>query len=153
MFVGEGPGRGEDEQGRPFVGAAGRVLDGLLVEAGLSREDIYITNVVKSHPTDQRRGPNRAPRPDEAAACHHWLTQQVAILRPRVIVTLGAHALAAFDPVAKLSVVHGRPFQREGRTILPLYHPAVAFHGMARETLRADARAIRTLLARPGARP
>jgi DNA polymerase len=151
MLVGEGPGRQEDEQGRPFVGAAGRVLDGILAAAGLSREDVYITNVVKSHPTERKSGPNRAPRPDEAAACRHWLTQQVAILRPRLIVTLGAHALAAFDPTARLSAVHGRPFQREGLTILPLFHPAVTFHGVSPETLRADARKIRTLLARPKA--
>lgn len=153
MVVGEGPGRREDEQGRPFVGAAGRVLDDLLAEAGLRRDEIYITNVVKSHPTDRRAGPNRAPRPDEAAACRHWLEEQLAILRPRLILTLGAHALAAFDPAAKLSAVHGRAIHLEGRTILPLYHPAAALYGMARETLRADARKIRPQLRGLGGRP
>lgn len=152
MLVGEGPGRQEDEQGRPFVGAAGDVLDGLLAHADLPRDKIYITNVVKSHPTDRKRGPNRAPRLDETEACAHWLGEQLTIVQPRLVITLGAHALAAFDRKAKLSAVHGHPIRREGRTIFPLYHPAMAFRGL-RETLERDARKIRTLLKAAGPRP
>ncbi|MDR7468792.1 MAG: uracil-DNA glycosylase [Armatimonadota bacterium] len=147
MIVGEAPGRQEDAEGRPFVGAAGRVLDGLLEAAGLQREEVYITNVVKSHPTDRRGGPNRAPRRSEVAACLPWLRQQLAIIRPRLVVTLGTHALQAFRPGEKIARVHGRPFQAEGFTILPLYHPAVALYGLRPEVLRRDIRQVRRLLA------
>lgn len=150
MIVGEAPGRQEDAAGRPFVGAAGRVLDELLADAGLRRSDVYITNVIKSHPTETPGGSNRAPRPEEVAACRPWLEEQLRIVSPRVIVTLGAHALAAFRPGAKISRVHGRAFAHEGRTILPLYHPAVALYGVARETLTRDMRRLRDLM-RPGA--
>ncbi len=147
MILGEGPGRREDAQGRPFVGAAGRVLDELLAAAGLRREDVYITNVVKSHPTDRTAGPNRAPRPDEVTACRPWLDQQLAIVRPRVIVTLGTHALHAFLPGKKISQTHGRPVPLDGAILIPLYHPAVALYGVRRELLRRDMRAVRRALA------
>lgn len=147
VIVGEAPGRQEDVEGRPFVGAAGRVLDGLLEAAGLRREEVYITNVVKSHPTHRRGGPNRAPRRGEVAACLPWLVQQLAIIRPRLVVTLGTHALQAFRPGEKIARVHGRPFQAGGFTILPLYHPAVALYGVRPEVLRRDIRQIRRILA------
>ncbi len=152
MVVGEGPGRQEDRQGRPFVGAAGGVLNGLLAEAGLRREEVYITNIVKSHPTNRRGGPNRPPRPDESAACRKWLTEQLSILQPRLIITFGAHALRAFDKTVRLSEAHGRLLRQEGRMIFPLYHPAMAFYGLG-ETLRRDARKIRPLLSETGLKP
>jgi DNA polymerase len=147
MVVGEAPGRQEDAQGKPFVGAAGRVLDELLEAAGLRRDQVYITNVVKSHPTAYTRGPNRAPRPEEVAACRPWLDAQLAIIRPRVVVTLGAHALHAFRRGAQISRVHGRPFQFGGLTVLPLFHPATALYGADRDTLRRDMRRLRDILA------
>ena len=147
MIVGEAPGRQEDVQGRPFVGAAGRVLADLLAEAGVRREEVFITNVVKSHPTDRKGGSNRAPRRDEVAACLPWLQQQLSIIRPRLIVTLGTHALRAFLPGKKISQVHGRPFQHDGLTVLPLYHPAVALYGVRKEILRRDMQEVRQVLA------
>jgi len=147
MIVGEAPGRQEDVQGRPFVGAAGRVLADLLAEAGLRREEVFITNVVKSHPTDRKGGSNRAPRRDEVAACLPWLQQQLSIIRPRLVVTLGTHALRAFLPGKKISQVHGRPFQHDGLTVLPLYHPAVALYGVRKEILRRDMQKVRQVLA------
>src|SRR3989304_460518 len=141
------PGRQEDAQGRPFGGAAGRVLADLLAEAGLRREEVFITNVVKSHPTDRKGGSNRAPRRDEVAACLPWLQQQLSIIRPRLVVTLGTHALHAFLPGKKISRVHGRPFQHDGLTVLPLYHPAVALYGVWKEVLRRDMQEVRQGLA------
>jgi len=152
MIVGEAPGRQEDAAGRPFVGAAGRVLEDLLVEAGLARGEIYITNVIKSHPTEVKGGANRAPRPEEIAACRPWLEAQLAIINPRVVITLGTHALQAFRPGAKISQVHGRPFTHEGRTIVPLYHPAVARYG-ARELLARDIQRVRQVVAGVGREP
>ncbi len=152
MIVGEAPGRQEDLKGRPFVGAAGRVLDELLSAAGLRREEVYITNVLKSHPTGERGGPNRPPRPAEIIACRPWLEEQLEIINPRLVVTLGNHALQAFRPDARISRVHGRPFESAGRTVLPLFHPAVALYGVKRETLRRDMRRLPALLAAPGLR-
>jgi len=146
MIVGEAPGRQEDVQGRPFVGAAGRVLADLLAEAGLRREEVFITNVVKSHPTDRKGGSNRAPRRDEVAACLPWLQQQLALIRPRLVVALGTHALQAFLSGKKISRVHGRPFQHNGLTVLPLYHPAVALYGVRKEILQRDMRKVRQVL-------
>ncbi len=151
MLVGEGPGRQEDREGRPFVGSAGRVLNGWLALAKLSRQDLYITNVVKSHPTNKKGGSNRPPQPHEVAACWDWLEQQLAILRPAVVVTLGAHSLAAFAPQAKLSLAHGRPLPQGKRTIFPLYHPSYALRqNVPRQTFEADALKLRVLLERIG---
>lgn len=153
MFVGEAPGRQEDAEGRPFVGAAGRVLAELLASAGLRREEVYITNVVKSRPTDRKEGQNRAPHPEEIAACAPWLEQQLAIIQPRLIVTLGAYALNAFLPGKKISKVHGRVFSSNGRTILPFFHPAAALYGLRREILRRDFRRVQEVFAEIGLRP
>jgi DNA polymerase len=142
MVVGEAPGAGEDRSGRPFVGPAGKLLDQLLEAAGLRREDVFITNVVKARPPG-----NRDPRADEVA--HHlpWLEAQLDVVRPRVIVPLGRHALAHFAPELKISEAHGRVIERDGRTLFPMYHPAAALHAQRlRETLFDDARALAEVL-------
>jgi DNA polymerase len=142
MVVGEAPGAGEDRSGRPFVGPAGKLLDQLLEAAGLRREDVFITNVVKARPPG-----NRDPRADEVA--HHlpWLEAQLDVVRPRVIVPLGRHALAHFAPELKISEAHGRVVERDGRTLFPMYHPAAALHAQRlRETLFDDARALAEVL-------
>jgi DNA polymerase len=143
MIVGEAPGAREDAQGRPFVGSAGKLLDSLLVEAGLAREDVYITNVLKARPPG-----NRDPKRDEVAHHWPWLEAQLAIVRPRLLVPLGRHALARFAPDAKIGEVHGRPVEADGRPLFPLYHPAAALHNQSlRTTLVEDARALGRALA------
>ena len=144
VLVGEAPGANEDRLGRPFVGAAGRFLDTLLAEAGLAREDVFITNVLKSRPPG-----NRDPRADEVAHAWPWLEAQLAVIEPELIVPLGRHALARFDPAAKIADVHGRPHRAGGRDLFPLYHPAAALHGgRLRATLVEDAQALRAWLNR-----
>lgn len=123
MFIGEAPGFHENVQGRPFVGAAGQFLEELLSRNGLSREQVFITNVVKCRPPG-----NRDPRPEEVAACAGYLDRQIAAIRPKVIVTLGRYSMAKFLPHAKVSEVHGRPVRVRGLTIVPMYHPAAALH-------------------------
>jgi uracil-DNA glycosylase len=145
MVVGEAPGRFEDEQGRPFVGRAGQLLDEVLAEAGLARGDVFITNVVKARPPG-----NRDPTKAEV---EHWmpvLEQQLALVAPRLVVPLGRHALAHFAPGARIGEVHGRAFAQRGRELFPLYHPAAALRSTKlRETLLADARTLGGLLAPP----
>jgi uracil-DNA glycosylase family 4 len=134
MLVGEAPGRSEDEAGRPFCGRAGRLLDELLGAAGLRREDVYVTNVVKARPPA-----NRDPTADEVFHWWPWLKREVEIVRPRVIVPLGRFALQCFLPGARLADAHGRAVRRAGWTYLPLYHPAAAGRSTAlRETAFAD---------------
>jgi uracil-DNA glycosylase len=145
MLVGEAPGASEDKAGRPFVGSAGRLLERLLAEAGLRREDVYITNVVKARPPG-----NRDPHRDEVA--HHlpWLDAELEALQPRVVVPLGRHALAHFAPDLKISQAHGRPIEVAGRTVVPWFHPAAALHNQAlRASLEADAQALGDLLGNP----
>ena len=148
MFVGEAPGRQEVLKGGPFVGSAGGFLDGLLLSVGLTRKQVYITNVVKSRPyIGPPPGRNRAPSSGEIEACRPWLDEQLEIIKPEIVVALGGVALTYFLPKTKISQVHGRPLPHDGRTILPLYHPAVAYHRQAlRETLRQDFQVLRTLL-------
>jgi uracil-DNA glycosylase len=138
MVVGEAPGRFEDEQGRPFVGRAGQLLDEALAAAGLARADVFITNVVKARPPGNR-DPTRAE-------VEHWmpvLEQQLALVAPRLVVPLGRHALAHFAPGAKIGESHGRAISERGRELFPLYHPAAALRSTKlRETLLADARAL-----------
>jgi uracil-DNA glycosylase len=142
MLVGEAPGAKEDELGRPFVGRAGRLLDEVLAEAGLEREQVYITNVLKARPPG-----NRDPRPAEVAHWMPYLEMQLAIVRPAVVVPLGRHALAHFVAGAKISEVHGTRLTERGRALFPLYHPAAALRGVAlRTTLFEDARRLRTML-------
>ena len=138
VFVGEAPGASEDQQGRPFVGSAGKLLDGLLEHAGLERADVFITNVVKARPPK-----NRDPTKDEVA--HHlpWLHAQLQILEPHVIVPLGRHAMGRFVDGVTITEAHGRRYERDGRTIVPWFHPAAALHNQSlRETLVEDARAL-----------
>jgi len=134
MFIGEAPGAREDELGQPFVGAAGRFLDDLLAGIGLSRRDVYICNVVKCRPPG-----NRDPEADEIAACKPYLDRQIEIVNPRVIVTLGRFSMARWFPGLAISRIHGRPREVDGRTIVPMYHPAAALHrGDLRAVIEAD---------------
>lgn len=138
LFIGEGPGQNEDEQGLPFVGRAGKLLDSLLDEVPLKREDVYITNVVKCRPPG-----NRDPEPDEVAACLPYLEAQIELIDPRVIVTLGRHSMLRFYPQGKISNDHGRIISIGKRVLLPVYHPAAALRNpRLNETLRADMRRI-----------
>jgi len=123
LFVGEGPGFHEDQQARPFVGPAGKFLDELLALIGYRRNDVYITNVVKCRPPE-----NRDPLPNEIDACRGFLEEQITHIRPRVIVTLGRYSLAWFFPRDTISKVHGQIRERDGRFFVHMYHPAAALH-------------------------
>jgi len=123
VFIGEAPGRSEDEQGKPFVGAAGKLLDKLLSTIGLKREDIYITNIVKCRPPG-----NRDPKPEEVAEHAHFLTQELDIIKPKLIVLLGRHALNRFMPNEKISAVRGKAKRKDNQVYFPIYHPAAALH-------------------------
>lgn len=123
MFIGEGPGFHENEQGLPFVGAAGRFLDELLEGIGLSRQSVFITNIVKCRPPG-----NRDPEPEEMEACSAYLERQIKAINPKVIVTLGRFSMARYFPKAKISVIHGQAKNINGRLVVPMYHPAAALH-------------------------
>ena len=123
MFIGEGPGKNEDEQGVPFVGAAGKLLDKLIESIGLTRKDVYIANVVKCRPPG-----NRDPLPEEVEACRPWLDQQIEIIKPKLIVLLGRHSMDRFLPNQKISLDHGQPKRRNGQVYFPIYHPAAALY-------------------------
>lgn len=123
MFIGEGPGFFENEQGRPFVGQAGKLLEDLLENNGLNREQVFITNVVKCRPPG-----NRDPLPVELTACGDFLDRQIAVIDPRVIVTLGRYSMAKFLPGVKISEIHGQSAWIHNRLIVPMYHPAAALH-------------------------
>lgn len=148
VVVGEAPGASEDREGRPFVGQAGRMLAALLADAGLTREAVFITNVVKGRPPG-----NRDPRADEVAHSWPWLEAQLAVVEPELIVPLGRHALRRFAPELKIGEVHGRAVEAGGRRLFPLYHPAAALHNRSLQgTLHEDARALAEHLGAP-ARP
>jgi len=155
MVVGEAPGRREDQLGEPFVGAAGRFLDELLASIGLQRDKVFITNILKSRPViGPPPGRNRVPAPAEIAACTPWLEEQLRIVKPAVIVTLGRIPLNYFLPGKRISEVHGRPYRRGSMTVLPLYHPAMALYRRDWVTiLRQDFRQIPRLLRRRQERP
>jgi len=123
IFIGEGPGFHENMQGRPFVGAAGDLLVELLDSIGMKREDVFITNVVKCRPPG-----NRDPAPEELKACNLFLDQQLQIINPSVIVTLGRFSMAKFFPHAKISEIHGQPTRVKGMLVVPFFHPAAALH-------------------------
>jgi DNA polymerase len=143
VFIGEAPGVNEDKQGEPFVGQAGKFLNTLLEMAGLKREDVYITNVVKSRPPD-----NRDPLPDELAACGPWLDQQLAIIKPQVIVTLGRFSMARWFPGASISKIHGQPRKFGHTIVVPMFHPAAALHQPKYRTLiEADFKNLPKILA------
>ena len=144
VFIGEAPGQKEDEQKRPFVGAAGQFLNELLTSIGLQREDVYISNVVKFRPPD-----NREPEPIEKEQCMPWLMLEIALIKPRLIVPLGRHSLGHFFPQKTITEAHGKPFKlTDEMTVFPIYHPAAALHnGNLRSTLIADFRALGDYLA------
>jgi uracil-DNA glycosylase family 4 len=125
IFIGEGPGYYEDKQGEPFVGAAGQLLTRLLGEIGMSRGDVYITNVVRCRPPG-----NRDPLPDEIEACRPWLAGTLDLVRPRIVVTLGNFATRVIlDRQISISKVRGQRFAADGRTVIPTFHPAAVLHG------------------------
>ncbi len=126
MFIGEGPGFHENEQGRPFVGAAGKFLDQLLAQAGVTRADVWIGNVVKCRPPE-----NRDPLPEELAACNEYLERQIEAINPSIIVTLGRFSMNKFFPGAKISAVHGQMKKVGERYVIAMFHPAAALHQAA----------------------
>lgn len=123
LFIGEGPGFHENEQGRPFVGAAGKFLEELLASIGLKREDVFICNVVKCRPPG-----NRDPQTDEIDACSSYLERQINTVNPKAIITLGRFSMARYFPKARISAIHGQAKTVDGRLIIPMYHPAAALH-------------------------
>jgi len=134
MFIGEGPGFHENEQGRPFVGAAGKFLDELLAAINLRRADVFIGNVVKCRPPS-----NRDPLPEELSACAGYLERQIQAINPKVIVTLGRFSMAHFLPNARIGEIHGQAVRIKGRLIVAMYHPAAALHQQSlRPTIEAD---------------
>jgi uracil-DNA glycosylase len=142
MLVGEAPGWHENQQGRPFVGAAGQFLNDLLRSVGLRREQVFIANVIKHRPPD-----NRDPLPDEMGACLPYLDRQIEVVDPRVIVTLGRFSMAKFFPGERISRIHGLARRHGNRLVLPLYHPAAALHqGTLRRTVEEDFRRLTTIL-------
>jgi DNA polymerase len=144
MFIGEAPGKHEDIQGRPFVGAAGKLLEELLASIGLKREDVFIGNIVKGRPPG-----NRDPKPEEIAHSWPWLKEQVEAIKPKLIVLLGRHAMDCFLPDLKISTAHGMAKRYRGQVYLPVYHPAAALYtGTLRETMLEDFAKIPKLLAK-----
>ena len=126
MLIGEGPGFNENEQGRPFVGAAGKFLEELLAQAGLKRTDVWIGNVVKCRPPG-----NRDPMPDELAACNLYLERQIAAIDPKIIITLGRFSMGKFLPGVKITQVHGQMRKVGNRFVIAMFHPAAALHQAA----------------------
>jgi DNA polymerase len=143
MFIGEAPGWHEDQQGRPFVGPAGKFLDELLASISLKREQVYITNVIKTRPPD-----NRDPLPQEVLNCRPYMERQVSIIRPKIIVTLGRYSMALFFPGKSIGKVHGTAEKRDGIIYYAMYHPAAALHQQSlREVIKADMLKIPGVLA------
>jgi DNA polymerase len=156
MLIGEGPGARENEQGRPFVGAAGKFLDQLLEQAGVTRADVWITNVVKCRPPG-----NRDPLPDEVETCtSNYLQHQIRIVDPRIIVTLGRHSMGLFFKGAKITQIHGQMRKVDDRFVIAMYHPAAALHQLSlKSVIMADfaklpklLKEARTEIGRSGAR-
>lgn len=146
MFIGEGPGFYEDREGRPFVGPAGQFLDELLASIGLKREDVYITNMVKCRPPN-----NRDPLQDEMKACRPYLDKQLATISPKVLVTLGRHSFSKFFPNESISKARGNPREWKNLTIYPMYHPAAALHNpKLRPVIYQDFSALVSLIAGMG---
>ena len=138
VLIGEAPGKNEDETGLPFVGAAGKFLNEMLANAGINRSDVFITNIVKYRPPN-----NRDPLPDEKAAFWPYLVRQLDVIQPQIVVTLGRHSMEYFLPNQKISMIHGQPkriaFGDKKLVIMPLYHPAAAlYNGGMRTTLIED---------------
>ena len=144
MFIGEGPGFHEDRNGQPFVGAAGQFLDKLLSSIGLSRDEVFIANVVKCRPPG-----NRDPLPDELAACGPYLDRQIALIRPKVIVTLGRYSMHRYFQGQTISKIHGQPKNIGGLLVVPMFHPAAALHQPKwRPVIEADFQKLPELLSK-----
>lgn len=146
VFIGEAPGAKEDKEGRPFVGAAGKFLDEMLASINMKREDIYITNIVKYRPPN-----NRDPLSEEIAACAPWLAEEIQLINPTLIVFLGRHSMNHYFPKEKISQVRGTLIDTtlfgRLRHFLPLYHPAAAlYNGALREVLKEDFKKIPIIL-------
>jgi DNA polymerase len=143
MFIGEAPGWHEDQQGRPFVGPAGKYLDELLASIGLGRERVYIANVIKCRPQG-----NRDPLPSEIQNCRQWLKRQIEIICPKMIVTLGRYSMGMFFPGKSISKIHGTAQKRDNVVYYAMYHPAAALHqGSLRRDIEEDMLKIPSLLA------
>ncbi len=142
MFIGEAPGFHEDRQGRPFVGAAGKFLEELLELIGMKRDDVYITNVVKCRPPQ-----NRDPMPEEMEACRPYLEKQIELIKPRVVITISRFAMARWFPDKKISEIHGKPKKFGNLVVLPMYHPAAALHQHSlRRVLEEDFKRVPEIL-------
>ncbi len=149
VFIGEAPGKAEDASGKPFIGAAGKFLNEMLEEIKMKREDIYITNIVKYRPPD-----NRDPSPEEKEDCKDWLKEELFLIKPKLIIFLGRHSMNHFFPDKKISEVHGKLLIKQmpispTKYFFPLYHPAAAlYNGGMRKTLIADFKKIPEILAK-----
>ena len=143
MFIGEAPGKREDELGRPFVGASGKFLDELLKSIGFDRKDVYISNVVKYRPPE-----NRDPTDEEKSQCMPWLKMEISLIKPKVIVPLGRHALGHFFTKLSITAAHGKPQKMtDDVTVFPIYHPAAALHnGNLRQSLIDDFASLKEFL-------
>lgn len=142
MFVGEAPGFHEDQQGLPFVGASGKYLEQLLGMIGLTRQEVFITNIVRCRPPQ-----NRDPERLEIETCEPYLDQQIAIIQPKIIATLGRFSMAKFFPDGKISKIHGQPKKEEGRLYYPLFHPAAVLRNPSlREAMEEDFKRMKKLL-------
>lgn len=143
LFVGEAPGAEEDRLGRPFVGRSGRFLDGMIKSIGLRREDVFITNVLRCRPPE-----NRDPRPDEVAACEDYLERQIELLAPSIVVTLGRFSMQRWFPGERITQIHGQVKAiGPGRVAMPLFHPAAALRNPQwRDAFAADMRKLQSLL-------
>ena len=143
LFIGEAPGWHEDQQGRPFVGPAGKYLEELLASIGLKREQVYIANVIKCRPPS-----NRDPLPGEIQACSKWLNEQIELIRPKMIVTLGRYSMAKYFSNQSISQVHGKARKQDNVVYYAMYHPAAALHqGSLRKAIEADMLKIPQILA------
>ncbi len=149
MFIGEAPGWHEDQQGRPFVGPAGLYLEELLASINLTREQVYIANVIKCRPQG-----NRDPLPAEILNCRKWLNRQIELICPKMIVTLGRYSMAMFFPGKSISKIHGTAQKQDNIIYYAMYHPAAALHQHGlRQTIEADMLKIPSLLTQTEAAP
>lgn len=147
MFIGEGPGFYEDRDGRPFIGPAGQLLEQLLASIGLDRQQVYITNMLKCRPPN-----NRDPLPGEVKACKPYLDEQIETISPKIIVALGRHSFGKFFPNESISKARGKPRPWNGVTVYPMYHPAAALRNpKLRTSLEDDFRSLNALLQEPQA--
>jgi DNA polymerase len=143
IFIGEAPGWHEDQQGRPFVGQAGQFLDRLLASINLNRQQVYIANVIKCRPPD-----NRDPLPAEIQNCCQWLDSQIEIIKPKMIVTLGRYSMARYFPGKSISKIHGTAVKRDNVIYYAMYHPAAALHQQSlKQAIETDMQKIPRLLA------